>query len=128
MKDFNEKKQDLVSSRESMSTKGIGTTVDATTIPFSCKSMNSNQNVLSSNNNQERNKEETNFENERFQCKKQDLVSSRESMSTKGIGTTVDVTTIPVSCKSTNLNQNVACFSPDQFKQQSREEEGGDKS
>jgi hypothetical protein len=36
-----------------MSTKGIGTTVDATTIPFSCISINSKQNVLSSNNNQQ---------------------------------------------------------------------------
>ena len=45
MKHFNAKKQDLVSSRESMSTKGIGITVDATTIPVSCKSTNSNQNV-----------------------------------------------------------------------------------
>ena len=36
-----------------MSTKGIGTTVDATMIPVSCKSINSNQNVPSSNNNQQ---------------------------------------------------------------------------
>ena len=48
-------------------------------------------------------------------------------MSTKGIGTTVDATTILVSWKSINSNQNVTCFSPVQFKQQSREEEGGDK-
>jgi hypothetical protein len=34
MKDFNAKKQDLVSSSKSMSTKGIGTTVDATRIQF----------------------------------------------------------------------------------------------
>jgi hypothetical protein len=53
MKDINAKKQDLVSSRESMSTKGIGTTVDATTIQISCISINSNQNVPSSNNNQQ---------------------------------------------------------------------------
>ena len=53
MKDFNAKKQDLVSSRESMSTKGIGTTVDATAIPVSCKSINSNQNLPISNNNQQ---------------------------------------------------------------------------
>jgi hypothetical protein len=43
-----------------------------------------------------RKKEETNFENEKFLYKKQDLISSRESMSMKGAGTTVDVTMIPV--------------------------------
>jgi hypothetical protein len=43
----------FVSSRESMSMMGMGTTVDATTIPFSCKSINLNQNVPSSNNNQQ---------------------------------------------------------------------------
>ena len=102
---FQCKKQDLVSSRESMSTKGIGTTVDATTIPVSSKSIKFNQN---------------------FNAKKQDLVSSRESMSTKGIGTTVDATMIPVSCKSINSNQKVTTFSPVQFKHQPREEEGGD--
>ena len=36
-----------------MSTKGIGTTVDATAIPVSCKSINSNQNLPISNNNQQ---------------------------------------------------------------------------
>ena len=36
-----------------MSTKGIGTTVDATTIPVSCKPINSHQNIPISNNNQQ---------------------------------------------------------------------------
>jgi hypothetical protein len=55
-----------------MSTKGVGTTVDLITIPVSCKSIDSNQNVTSfspqssSNNNQERRKKETNFDNERY--------------------------------------------------------------
>ena len=48
-----QKKQDHISSRESMSMKGIGTTVDATTFPGSCKSINPNRNIPISNNNQQ---------------------------------------------------------------------------
>ena len=66
------------------------------------------------------------FEMKDFNAKK-DLVSSREPMSMKGIGTTVDAITIPVSCNLIYSNQKVTCFSPVRFKQQSREEEGGDK-
>ena len=116
-----------------MSTKGIGTTVDATTKPVSCKSINSNQKVTTFSPVQFKQQPRKGRRRRQilkmkdFNAKKQDLVSSRESMSTKGIGTTVDATMIPVSCKSLNSNQKVTSFSTVQFKQQPREEEGGDK-
>ena len=112
--------------------KDVGTTVDETTIRVLCKSVQfkSKSNPFlqsSSNNNQERKEEETNFEMKDFNAKKQNLVSSRESTSTKDIGTAGDETTIHVLCKSVHFKSKSICFfPPDQFKQQPKEEGGGD--
>jgi hypothetical protein len=99
---------------------------------FYANQFNSSQKVTpfpqsSSNNNQERKGKETNFEMKDFNAKKQNLVSSRESTSTKDVGTTVDETTIQVLCKSVQFKSKSNPFPPVQFKQQPREQGGGDK-